>query len=180
LIHESEPPSTIPDPEAKSEEGIDSAQTTTVIRLASFFCVPVAFFTTFVGLVEFFYLSILILLTGLVVLLTYTVANWSDLPIQLLWVFYLLPLMELFLSLCFDILRAFFGEIWDIVNLDSVRRYLSRQIDDFSLSTSLIFKVFIGVKLLWLAVCFLFLIVFLIWSLITHIQSISGQAFPMG
>jgi hypothetical protein len=158
--------SQIPAPKTESEKGTGNTRIKTVIRLASYFCVPVAFITTFVGLVEFFFVSILVILTGLVTLFTYTVANWPDLPIQLLWVIYLLPVMELLLSLCFDISKAFFGEIWSIVNLHSVRRYIARQIVHFVVCTNLMAQVFIGLKIIWLVVCFLFLIVFLLWSLV--------------
>jgi hypothetical protein len=154
------------DPGEDVYRGIGNVKIKQAINICAWFFVPVTFISTFVGLVEFFFISTLIILTILVTLFTYTVADWPDLPLQSLWFLYLLPFMELLLSMCFDISKSFFDELWEIASPQAVRRYLSDQLKTFGISTSIASKVFICAKLLWLVFCLFFIVLYLAWSLI--------------
>jgi hypothetical protein len=74
-------------------------------------CIAVLLFTSYLGLVEFFFISLLIILTLLFTLLTYRIANWPDFHFQVLMLFYAAPIYELLLTICWDILQSFFMKI---------------------------------------------------------------------
>jgi hypothetical protein len=121
-----------------------------LVRVCSLLFIPMILVTTYIGLVEFFFVGALIILTVLVTLFTYSVATWPDLPIQILWFIYLLRSMELMLSLFMDIFNSFFRQIWATVTPRTIRRALNEHIEGYYRATSLFARGWILIKLGWL------------------------------
>jgi hypothetical protein len=83
-------------------------------------------FTTYVGLILYFFVALLVLTTLVLSLFSYSLSSWSDLPIQILiWITWM-PLFELLLSLCLESLTSFFFHVREFMSLSSLTRYLER------------------------------------------------------
>jgi hypothetical protein len=88
-------------------------------------------FTTYFGLIQFFYCSFLVLLSYIVNILTYIAASlFIHLAKGIIWCFYEIPAIELLLSINLKLLASFFSRIWKTLSYQGISVYIDSQFRD--------------------------------------------------
>jgi hypothetical protein len=85
-------------------------------------------FTTYFGLIQFFYCSFLVLLSYIVNILTYIASSfYLALAKGLIWCIFQIPLIEVLLSINLKVLASFFSQIWTTLSYTGIAAYIDSE-----------------------------------------------------
>jgi hypothetical protein len=91
----------------------------------SLICTGITFLFNYFSLVEWFVLSVLLMISQLSALLTNGLASWMDFPNQILLFIVLIPLFELIASINITIFFGFFQQFRFSINRESLVRFMT-------------------------------------------------------
>jgi hypothetical protein len=95
------------------------------------FLIVVSFVMCYIGLIIFLYCSLLVPFTYVITMLSYISLDYRwPIAESIAWCIYAIPLIDLLLSLDFQIIFSFFREPWHNLSIAGVRRYLQTKLDD--------------------------------------------------
>jgi hypothetical protein len=88
------------------------------------------FIFSFLGFMTFFYVAVLVVVSFVMAVFTNAICGqWLGMVVQVLMLFYMLPVLELLISLVIVVVKRFFRQYRTFLSLEGIRRAFQRQLE---------------------------------------------------